>query len=187
MNVSWNRKVKKLAHLPGCWLDLPQIWCKVVFLDSKSKINNKILYDVILTSKWREGKIPIIVCRKRILRHYDVTFCPIFLKTSIYLFLMKDYHHIKFGLIWIKESKVTGRIPPPQVENVLNCPGEIGLKLSLVRELGFPRFLAVIKRTLKLIFNSIWHGGGRGKMTSQNVFDHCAETPWSRKLKLCDF
>ena len=45
---------------------------------------------------------------------------------------MRDYHHTKFGLIWIKESKLLrgggGRIPPPpQVENVLNRPGEIGL------------------------------------------------------------
>ena len=44
---------------------------------------------------------------------------------------MTDYLHIKFGLIWIKETKVTeGRRsppPPPQVENVLNRPGEIGL------------------------------------------------------------
>ena len=42
---------------------------------------------------------------------------------------MTDYHHTKCGLIWSKESKVTegGGIPPPQVENVLNRPGEIGL------------------------------------------------------------
>ena len=42
---------------------------------------------------------------------------------------MRDYHHIKFGLTWIKESKVTegGGIRPPLVENVLNRPGEIGL------------------------------------------------------------
>ena len=47
--------------------------------------------------------------------HYDVTFCPIFLKTSIYFLLMMDYHHTKFGLIWIKESKVKegGGIRPP--------------------------------------------------------------------------
>ena len=51
-----------------------------------------------------------------------------FLKTSIYLLLMTEYQHIKFGLIWIKESKVTewggggGK-----VENVLNRPSEIGL------------------------------------------------------------
>ena len=44
-----------------------------------------------------------------------------------------EYHHTKFGLTWIKESKVTegGRNPPPpQVENVLNRPGEIGLNQS---------------------------------------------------------
>ena len=55
-----------------------------------------------------------------------------FLKMSIYLLLMTAYLHTKFGLIWIKETKVTeggGRnLPPPQVENVLNRPGEIGLK-----------------------------------------------------------
>ena len=43
---------------------------------------------------------------------------------------MTAYLHTKFGLIWIKETKVTegGRNPPPQVENVLNRPGEIGFK-----------------------------------------------------------
>ena len=44
---------------------------------------------------------------------------------------MIDYHHTKFGLIRIKESKVTkgGRADSaPQVENVLNRPGEIGLR-----------------------------------------------------------
>ena len=46
---------------------------------------------------------------------------------------MRDCHHTKFGSIWIKESKVTeggggGIRPPPKVENVLNRPGEIGLK-----------------------------------------------------------
>ena len=43
-----------------------------------------------------------------------------------------EYHHTKFGLIWIKENKVTegGRNPPPQVENVLNRPGEIGLNFN---------------------------------------------------------
>ena len=49
---------------------------------------------------------------------------------------MKDYHHSKFGSIWIKDSKVTVKgadspppPPPPPVENVLNSPGEIGLRL----------------------------------------------------------
>ena len=28
MNGSLNRKVKKLAYLPGYWLDLAQIWCR---------------------------------------------------------------------------------------------------------------------------------------------------------------
>ena len=48
---------------------------------------------------------------------------------------MTDYLHTKFGLIWIKETKVTEgqngqNLPPPQVENVLNRPGEIGLKMT---------------------------------------------------------
>ena len=30
-------------------------------------------------------------------------------------------------------------------------------------------------------------GGGGGMMAPQNVFNHCAETFWSRKLKHCDF
>ena len=69
------------------------------------------------------------------LHHYDVTFCPIFLKTSIYLLLMTDYQLTKFRLIWIKKNKLRrgGRNPPPptQVENVLNRPAEIGLKAKI--------------------------------------------------------
>ena len=45
---------------------------------------------------------------------------------------MTAYLHTKFGLIWIKETKVTkgGGIRPPQIENVLNRPDEIGLNQS---------------------------------------------------------
>ena len=43
---------------------------------------------------------------------------------------MTDYHHTNSGLIWGKESKVTegGGGGNPQVENVLNRLGEIGLR-----------------------------------------------------------
>ena len=51
-------------------------------------------------------KYPYIACRKCIWSHYDATFCSIFLKTSIFL-LIRDYQHSKFGLIWVKESRVT--------------------------------------------------------------------------------
>ena len=55
-----------------------------------------------------------------------------FLKTSIFLLLIRDYQHTKFGIIWVKESKVTeGGESAPQVENVLNRPGEIGLSNSI--------------------------------------------------------
>ena len=40
---------------------------------------------------------------------------------------MKDYHHTKCGLIWVKDSKVTGG--GGGFENVLNRPGEIELKM----------------------------------------------------------
>ena len=44
MNVAWNGKAEKRAYcFTGYWLDLAQIWYRVVFLDSKSKTNNKIL------------------------------------------------------------------------------------------------------------------------------------------------
>ena len=73
-------------------------------LNPKSMI--KFLYDVILTSKWCEGKCSYIAYRKCILRQYDVTFGLIFLKTSIYLLLMTDYHHTKFGLIRARKAKL---------------------------------------------------------------------------------
>ena len=91
-----------------------------------------------MTSFSRQNDVKVkylyIAYRKCLLRHYDVTFCPISLKTSIYFLHMMEYHHTKFGLIWIKGSKVTegGGIRPPQVENVLNRPGEIGLNNSLI-------------------------------------------------------
>ena len=44
---------------------------------------------------------------------------------------MTDYHHTKFGLIWMKGSKVTEGVRNPQVENVLKRPGEIGLSQIL--------------------------------------------------------
>ena len=45
---------------------------------------------------------------------------------------MRDYHHTKFGLIWVKEGTViegADSTPSPQAENVLNRPGEIGLNV----------------------------------------------------------
>ena len=54
---------------------------------------------------------------------------------SICLLLMTDYLYTKFGLIWIKKTKATegggGAESAPQVENILNRPGEIGLNLSI--------------------------------------------------------
>ena len=48
---------------------------------------------------------------------------------------MTDYQHTKFGLIWSKaeQSYVGGGgiRPTPQVEKVLNSPGEIGLNYFL--------------------------------------------------------
>ena len=38
----------------------------------------------------------------------------------------------------------------------------------------------------QVMFNPIWHGG-RAMMAPQNVFDHCAQTLRTRKLKLGDF
>ena len=67
---------------------------------------------------------------------YDVTFYPFFLRTLIYFLLTRDYHHSKFGLIWIKESKVTEEggggadSAPQQIENVLNRLGDIELRLD---------------------------------------------------------
>ena len=50
--------------------------------------------------------------------HITSPFVQFILKTSIYILLMRDYNHTKFGSIWIKESKVMeggGSIccPPP--------------------------------------------------------------------------
>ena len=72
-----------------------------------------------------------IAYRKCILRHYDVTFCPIFFE-NVNLFSSYDglsSHQIWFDLDEGKQSYRGGAesAPPPQVENVLKRPGEIGL------------------------------------------------------------
>ena len=132
MNVLRNRKVKKLADLPGYWIDLAQIWCRGYFWILNPKSTIKFLYDVILTSKWREGILPICRLQKMHMTSLWRHLLSIFLKMSIYLLLMIDYLHTKFGLIWIKETKVTeggAESAPPQVGNVLNRPGEIKIGL----------------------------------------------------------
>ena len=56
---------------------------------------------------------------------------------------MTDYHHSKFGLIWSKESYGRGgNLPPPQVANVLNRPGEIGLNNCLIPYKTFKEVLS---------------------------------------------
>ena len=106
MNVSRNRKVKKLACLPGYRLDLAQILCRGYFWILNPKSTKENLCDVILTSKWREGKIPIYRLQKMHMTSFWRHLLFIFWKTSIFLLLIRDYQHTKFGLIWVKESKV---------------------------------------------------------------------------------
>ena len=76
---------------------------------------------------------------------------------------MTDYLHIKFGLIWIKETKVTegGGIRPPQVENVLNGPGEIGLKQKRgdVHRHKLQMFNGKLKGSLEYFFEDENFGG----------------------------
>ena len=75
-------------------------------------LKRKSTIKLYTTSFWRQNDVKIkyqyIACRKCIWRDYHVTFCLRFLKTSVYPLFMSDYYHTKFGLIWVKESKVTG-------------------------------------------------------------------------------
>ena len=137
MNVSRDRKVKKVAYLPGYWLDPAQIWCRGYFWILNPKSTRNFLYDVILTSKWREGKMPIYRLQKMHM-------------TSLWRYLLFNFfenvnffsyykglsaYQIWFNLGQGKRSYGGGtESAPPQVENVLNLPGEIGLKVK-----GFPR------------------------------------------------
>ena len=99
-----------------------------VFLDPKSKINNKILYDVILMSKWRKSKIPIFRLQKMhmtsLWRHYF----PIFSKLPFIFFLWGTITTPNLVLIWPRKAKLRRG---GGVDNVLNRPGEIGLMLLL--------------------------------------------------------
>ena len=128
------RGIEKWRNLDICQ-DIGLIFIKFgaggYFRIPNPKSTIKFSYDVILMSKWREGEIPIYGLQKMHMTSLWRHLLFNFFKTSIYILLMRDYHHTKFGSIWIKDSKVTegGRNPPPsQVENVLNRPGEIGLK-----------------------------------------------------------
>ena len=79
--------------------------------------------------------------------------------------LSSSYDRLSPNQIWFNLDQGNqsyeggGRNPLPQVENVLNRPGEIGLTLF---DMG-------------------------AMMAPQNVFDHCAQTLRRRKLKLGDF
>ena len=82
-----------------------------------------------------------------------------FLKTSIYLLLITGYLHTKFYVIWIKETEVMegegGGIRPPQVENVLNRPGEIGLNnkncLEVLRQFPLMWMQFYIVKVIKIL------------------------------------
>ena len=177
MNVSWDRKVKKFAYLPEYWLDLAQIWCRGYFRILNPKSTKKFY----TTSFWRQNdvkvKYPYIACRKCIWRHYDVTFCSTFLKTSTFLLLIRDYQHTKFGLISVKESKVTEggaeSAPPPPVENVLNRPGEIGLNVVKLQYLT-TNFFKNYKFSFEICFprvnekfSGLMVSSGGGMLTSE--------------------
>ena len=97
-------------------------------LNPKSKI--KFLYDVILTSKWREGKMPIYRLQKMhitsLWRHLWSNFFENVNLSSSYDGLSP--YQIWFNLEQGKQSYGGGaESAPPPVENVLNRPGEIGL------------------------------------------------------------
>ena len=130
MNVSRNRKMKKLAYLPGYWLDLAQIWCRGYFWIVNPKSTIKFLYDVILTSKWREDILSIYCLQE--------THMTSLWRHLLFKFLenvnLSSYDRLSPNQVWFdldegNQSYRGGRNPPPpQVENVLNRPGEIGLR-----------------------------------------------------------
>ena len=90
------------------------------------------------TSFWRQNdvkvKCPFFACRKcmtSLWRHLLFNF----LKTSIFLVLIRDYQHTKFGLIWVKESKVTegGGIRPPPGWECIESPRWDRVKITFSR------------------------------------------------------
>ena len=114
--VAGNRKMKKLAYFPRYWLDLAQLWRRGYFWILNPKSTIKFLFDVILTSKLREGKTAHISLTEN--AYYVIMMSPLvqFFENVTYLLLMTDYPDTKFGLIWSKESKVmegSGIRPPP--------------------------------------------------------------------------
>ena len=115
MNVSSDRKVKKLAYLTEYWLDLAQIGCRGYFWILNPKSIKEILYDVILTSKWREDKIPIYCLQKMhmtsLWRHLLFNFFENVNYYSPYKGL--SAHQIWFNLDQGKQSYGGGRNPPP--------------------------------------------------------------------------
>ena len=115
--------MKKLAYLPGYWLDIAQIWCREYFWIVNPKSTIKFLYDVdvILTSN---------ACISLPEDAYDIIMTSI----SVHFFLeshnlSSSYEGLSPRQIWfnLDQGKQSygerGAYPPPppsQVENVLN-------------------------------------------------------------------
>ena len=87
----------KLAHLPGYSLDLAQIWCIGVFLDSKSKINNKIFIRHHSYIKMTLSYITYISLAKNA---YDVIMTSPFVKFFENINLSSSYHRLSPHQIW---------------------------------------------------------------------------------------
>ena len=131
MNVSRNRKMKKLAYFPRYWLILLKFGAGGYFWILNPKSTIKFIYHVILTSKWREGKMPIYCLQKM---HITSLWRHLWSKFFENVNLSSSYDGLSPYQIWFnleqgKQNYGGGRNPLlSQVENVLNCPGEIGLK-----------------------------------------------------------
>ena len=118
MNVSRNRKMKKLAYFPRYCLDLAHLVQGIFFiLNPKSTI--KFLYEVILTSKRREGKMPIYPLQKM---HITSLWRHLWSNFFENVILFSSYDWLSPYQIWfiLEQGKQSyggggGRICPPRL------------------------------------------------------------------------
>ena len=139
MYVSRNKKGKKTAYLPRYWLDLAQIWCRGYFWIPSPKSIIKFLCDVIFTSKWREGKIPIYRLQKvHITSLWPHLLSDFFGNRKFIFFLWRTI--ITPNLVWFgwREAKLQrgGRNPPPPGWECIKTPRWDRVKESLCNRIS---------------------------------------------------
>ena len=96
MNMSWDRKLKKLAYLLEHWLDLAQIWCRGYFwiLNPKS---TKYFYTM---SFLRQNDVKVKYHKSPVENAYDVIMVSPFVQFFENINISSSYKGLSSHQIW---------------------------------------------------------------------------------------